>query len=239
MYRTMSTKKVNGSSGGADAPVYDLVCGGELGPGVLPADVALYLLGQVGRRTLKGGFVRFSGTALDGVCELERELFAEVAAVMGADKASVEIEAEPDGTAVVEYDMTRLEPQVCKGETIRAVAVADRPFVSTGYLGEPDGPALDAVKHVLNGREIYYDCELFGVSPELAAEIGLGGEHRPGPPERIDAKFAAVVTTLRAGQPLIDSGKEVYVASAATVVATILTGRLEDPTRLFRKKGRR
>jgi hypothetical protein len=235
----MSTKKANGNNRGSGAPVYDLVCGGELGPGVLPADVALYLLGQVGRRTLKGGSVRFSGTALDGVCGLERELFAEVAAAMGADNVSVEIEAEPDGTAVVEYDLTRLEPQVWDGEKIRAVAVADRPFVSIGYLGKPDGPALDAVKHILDGREIYYDCVLFGVSPGLAAEIGLSGEHRPGPPERTDTEFAAVVTTFGAGQPLTDSGKEVYVASAATVAATMLTGRLEDPTRLFKKKGRR
>jgi hypothetical protein len=235
----MSTKKVNGSSGKADVTVYDLVCGGELGPGVLPADVALYLLGQVGRRTLKGGSVRFSGKALDGVCELERELFAEVAAAMGADNASVEIEAEPDGTAVVEYDLTRLEPQVWDGEKIRAVAVADRPFVSIGHLGKPEGPALDAVKHVLGGREIYYDCKFFGVSPELAAEIGLGGEHRPGPPERTELEFAAVVTNFGAGKPLTDSGKEVYVGSAATVAATMLTGRLEDPARLFKKKGRR
>lgn len=235
----MSTKKASGNSGGADVPVYDLVCGGELGPGVLPSDVALYLLGQVGRQTLKGGSVRFSGTALYGACELERELLTEVAAAMGADDVSVEIEAEPDGTAVVEYDLTRLEPQVWDGEKIRVVAVADRPFISIGYLGTPDGPALDAVKHILNNREIYYDCELLGISPELAAEIGLKREHRPGPPERIDAEFAAVITTFGAGKPFMDSGKEIYVASTATVAATMLTGRLEDPTRLFKKKGRR
>jgi hypothetical protein len=234
----MSTKKGNGNSSAADVPVYDLVCGGELGPGVLPADVALYLLGQVGRRTLKGGLVRFSGTALNGVCELERELFAEVAAAMGADDSSVEIEAEPDGTAVVEYDLTRLEPQVWDGKTIRAAADADRPFVSIGYLGDPDGPALEAVKHILNGREIYYDCELFGVSSELTAEIGLAGKHRPSSPEPNEAEFGAVITTIKARQPLVNSGKGVYVASAATVAATMLTGRLEDPTRLFKKKGR-
>jgi hypothetical protein len=235
----MSTKKVNGSNSGADVPVYDLVCGGELGPGVLPADVALYLLGQVGRRTLKGGFVRFSGTALNGVCELELELYAEVSVLMGADDCLVTAETKPDGTAVVEYDLTRLEPQVWGGKTIRAVADADRPFISIGCLGEPDGPALEAVKHILNGREIYYDCELFGVSPELAAEIGLDGEHRADPPGQNEVEFAAVVTTFKAGQPLINSGSGVYVASAATVAATMLTGRLEDPTRLFKKEGRR
>jgi hypothetical protein len=232
----MSTKKANGSDGVAGDPVYDLVCGGELGPGVLPADVALYLLGQVERGTLSGGRVRLSGTTLEGVCELERRLFAEVVGVMGADGSELNADNEPGATAVVEYDLTRLESQVWDGESVLPVADLDRPFVSIGYLGELGGSALDAVKHVLSGHEVYYDCVLYGVSVELADELGLGGDHRPGPPEPVETGFAAAVTTFSAARPLTDAN--VYIASAATVAASMLTGRLEDPTRLFKKTGR-
>gem|GEM_PF-2156715 len=229
----MSTKKANGSD-----PVYDLVCGGELGQGVLPADVALYLLGQVGRGTLSGGRVRFSGTTLEGVCDLERGLFAEVVEAMGADGSELMADNEPGATAVVEYDLTRLEPQVWDGESALPVADLDRPFVSTGYLGALGGSALDAVKHVLSGHEVYYDCVLYGVSPGLADELGLGGDHRPGPPEPVETEFAAAVTTFSAARPLADANAKFYIASAATVAASMLTGRLEDPTQLFKKTGR-
>jgi hypothetical protein len=234
----MFTKKANGSNGGAGDPVYDLVCGGELGPGVLPADVALYLLGQVGRGTLSGGRIRFSGATLDGVCELERELFAEVVGAMGADGGELNTDTEPGGTAVVEYDLTRLEPQVWDGESVLPVADLDRPFVSVGHMGELGGSALDAAKHILDGHEVYYDCILYGMSKDLAAETGLGGDHRPNPPEPAGTEFAAAVTTFSAARYLTDANIKVFIASAATVAASMLTGRLEDPTRLFKKTGR-
>ncbi|UCE27057.1 MAG: hypothetical protein JSW52_12020 [Candidatus Coatesbacteria bacterium] len=231
----MFTKKANGSDGD---PVYDLICGGELGPGILPADVALYLLGQVGRGTLSGGLVRFSGAALGGVCELEEKLFAEVAAAMGADGNELSADTEPGVTAVVEYDLTRLEPQVWDGESVLPVADSERPFVSVGYLGEMGKAALDAVKHILSGREVYYDCILYGLSAEFADELGLGGDRRPGPPEPVDAEFAAAVTTFSAARRLTDANVKVYIVSAATVSASMLTGRLEDSARLFKKTGR-
>jgi hypothetical protein len=234
----MFTKKANGSDGGTDDPVYDLVCGGELGPGVLPADVALYLLGQVGRGTLSGGRVRFSGSTLDGVCGLERGLFAEVVGAMGADGSELNTDTEPGGTAVVEYDLTRLEPQAWDGESVLPVADLDRPFVSVGYLGELGGLALDAAKHVLSGHEVYYDCVLYGVSHELADQLGLGGDVRPGPPGPAGIEFGAAVTTFSAARRLTDAKTKVFTASAATVAASMLTGRLEDPTRLFKKTGR-
>ncbi len=239
----MSTVKAPGNnfSGNIDngIVVYDLVCGGELGPGVLPGDVALYLLGQVGQKTLSGGLVRFSGSALDGICETERTLFAGVATIMGASECSVATGAEPDGTAVVEYDLTRLEPLLWDGDAVRTVADAERPFVSVGYVGDLEGAAVDAVKHILAGREVYYDCTLFGVPPDLAAAAGLGGNHRPGSLEPTETGFPVVVTTIKAGRAFQNSDVKVYVASAATVAASVLTGRLEDPTRLFRKEGRR
>ncbi len=234
----MFTKKATGSDGGTGDSVYDLVCGGELGPGILPADVALYLLGQVGRGTLSGGRVRFSGATLNGVCELEEELFAEVVGAMGADESELSTDTEPGGTAVVEYDLTRLEPQVRDGESVLPVADLDRPFVSVGYLGELGGSALDAAKHILAGYEVYYDCILYGMSKDLAAETGLGGDHRPKPPEPAGTEFAGVVTTFSAARHFKDANRKVFVASAATVAASMLTGRLEDPTRLFKKRGR-
>lgn len=234
----MFTKKATGSDGGAGDPVYDLVCGGKLGPGILPADVALYLLGQVGRGTLEGGLVRFIGTAVEGTCDLEKELFAEVVGAMGADGSELSTDTEPGATAVVEYDLTRLEPQVWDGESVLLVADLDRPFVSVGYLGELGGSALDAAKHILAGYEVYYDCILYGMPKDLAAETGLGGDHRPKPPELAGTEFAAAVTTFSAARHFKDANRKVFVASAATVAASMLTGRLEDPTRLFKKTGR-
>ncbi len=253
------------------------VANGRLPAGVYAKDLILFLIGQVTADGATYMAAEYAGEAVDALSVEGRFTMANMAIEMGAkaglmraDKKTEEwVKAHskkafepvaPDSDAmyakVLEYDVSRLEPQVARPHTVDNVApvreVAGTP-IQQAVLGTCTNGRLEDLRlaaGIVRGRQVHPEVR-FIVAP-ASRQIYLDAM-REGVVQTLVEAGAAVVTpgcgpcvgthngVPSDGENVISTANRnfkgrmgnnkafIYLASPATVAAAALAGKIVDP----------
>jgi len=253
------------------------VCNGTLAPGVYSKDLILSLIGDVTADGATYMAAEYVGEAIAALSQEARFTIANMAIEMGAkaglmeaddktltwlrrftDREYTPVTADPDAAyaRVLEYDMSKLEPQVAKPHRVDNVAsvseVAGKP-VQQGVIGTCTNGRLEDLRiaaGILGGRKVHRDVRLI-VAPssrrvfldamaegliQLLVEAGAavvtpGCGPCVGTHNGVPSDGETVISTANRNFKgrMGNSKAEIYLASPATVAASALTGKITDP----------
>lgn len=253
------------------------ICKGKLPPGVYSKDLILFLIGDVTADGATYMAAEFAGEAIAAMSQEARFTVANMAVEMGAKAGLMEadektlawlrrftkrrytpVSADADAVyaRVMEYDVSRLEPQVAKPHRVDNVApvsdVAGRP-VQQAVIGTCTNGRLEDLRvaaGILGGRKIHRDVRLIvapssrrvfldavseGIIQALveagAALVTPGCGPCVGTHNGVPSDGETVISTANRNFKgrMGNSKAEIYLASPATVAASALTGRITDP----------
>lgn len=253
------------------------VCNGTLAPGVYSKDLILSLIGDITADGATYMAAEYVGEAIAALSQEARFTIANMAIEMGAkaglmeaddktlawlrrftDREYTPVTADPDAAyaRVLEYDMSKLEPQVAKPHRVDNVApvseVAGKP-VQQGVIGTCTNGRLEDLRiaaGILGGRKVHRDVRLI-VAPssrrvfldamaegliQLLVEAGAavvtpGCGPCVGTHNGVPSDGETVISTANRNFKgrMGNSKAEIYLASPATVAASALTGKITDP----------
>lgn len=253
------------------------VLNGTLPPGVYSKDLILYLIGDITADGATYMAAEYTGPAIADLSIEARFTISNMAIEMGAKCGLMEaddktiawvkehsvrdfepVKADPDAVyaKVLEYDVSRLEPQVAKPHTVENVSpiseVAGTP-IQQGFIGTCTNGRIEDLRigaQILKGRKIDRNTRLI-VAPasrqvmlqalqegliqtyvEAGAAVvtpGCGpcvGTHNGVPSDGENV----ISTANRNFKGRMGNNKAfVYLGSPATVAASVLTGKISDP----------
>jgi 3-isopropylmalate/(R)-2-methylmalate dehydratase large subunit len=253
------------------------VLNGTLPPGVYSKDLILYLIGDITADGATYMAAEYTGPAIADLSVEARFTISNMAIEMGAKCGLMEaddktiawvkehsvrdfepVKADPDAVyaKVLEYDVSRLEPQVAKPHTVDNVSpiseVAGTP-IQQGFIGTCTNGRIEDLRigaQILKGRKIDRNTRLI-VAPasrqvmlqalqegliqtyvEAGAAVvtpGCGpcvGTHNGVPSDGENV----ISTANRNFKGRMGNNKAfVYLGSPATVAASVLTGKISDP----------
>jgi 3-isopropylmalate/(R)-2-methylmalate dehydratase large subunit len=253
------------------------VLNGTLPPGVYSKDLILYLIGDITADGATYMAAEYTGPAIADLSVEARFTISNMAIEMGAKCGLMEaddktiawvkehsvrdfepVKADPDAVyaKVLEYDVSRLEPQVAKPHTVDNVSpiseVAGTP-IQQGFIGTCTNGRIEDLRigaQILKGRKIDRNTRLI-VAP--ASRQVMLQALREGLIQTYVEAGAAVVTpgcgpcvgthngVPSDGENVISTANRnfkgrmgnnkafVYLGSPATVAASVLTGKISDP----------
>lgn len=253
------------------------VCNGTLPPGVYSKDLVLYLIGDVTADGATYMAAEYVGEAITALSQEARFTIANMAIEMGAKAGLMEADdktmawlrrftgkeftpvfADPDAkyARVLEYDVSRLEPQVARPHRVDNVApvseVAGLP-IQQAVIGTCTNGRLEDLRiaaGILGGRKIHRDVRLIvapssrrvfldamaeGIIQALveagAAVVTPGCGPCVGTHNGVPSDGETVISTANRNFKgrMGNSKAEIYLASPATVAASALTGKITDP----------
>lgn len=254
-----------------------VVINGQLPERVSAKDVILHVIGDLGADGANYCSVEFAGETIRDMSMAGRMVLTNMAAEMGAKNGVVEpdavtrgwldgrvkheyeeIHADPDAAydRSVEYDVSRLPPQVAKPHTVDNVVpvgeVAGTP-INQGLIGtctngrQEDLAAAAEIlrgKHIASGvrllvlpasREVLLDAMEQGIITDLitagATLLNPGCGPCLGAHEGCMAPGEVTISTANRNFKGRMGSKEafIYLGSPATVAASTLTGAITDP----------
>lgn len=257
---------------------------GTLRPGTTPRDVALHLTGQIGEGGAVYKALAFTGPFIEGLEVWDRWLFPLITIDVGAKCAFVEPDAKTvafaksmtdtpfdvvtsdsadECTAIWEYDVSELEPQVAASPTLGNVGPVtgfDGRPVQWAELGGHGGGRIEDIRQaaeLLRGRHIA-DGVKFNVVPSsrevfaqacregLVEALHLAGctwfPPSTGSNQAINmgamSSTEAMVSTHARNFPGRNGSPDavMYLGSAATVAASALRGAIADPRSVLGKE---
>lgn len=253
------------------------VCNGVLPPGVYAKDLILYLIGDVTADGATYMAAEYVGEAITALSQEARFTVSNMAIEMGAkaglmeadektldwlrkftDREFTPVTADADAVyaRVLEYDVSKLEPQVAKPHRVDNVAplseVVGRP-VQQAVIGTCTNGRLEDLciaAGILGGRKVHRDTRLI-IAPasrrvfldamaeglirslvEAGATLvtpGCGpcvGTHNGVPS---DGETVISTANRNFKGRMGNSKAEIYLASPATVAASAIAGRIADP----------
>lgn len=252
-------------------------CNGMLAPGVYSKDLILSLIGDITADGATYMAAEYVGEAIAALSQEARFTIANMAIEMGAkaglmeaddktlawlrrftDREYTPVTADPDAVyaRVLEYDMSKLEPQVAKPHRVDNVApvseVAGKP-VQQGVIGTCTNGRLEDLRiaaGILGGRKVHRDVRLIvapssrrvfldamaeGIIQSLveagAAVVTPGCGPCVGTHNGVPSDGETVISTANRNFKgrMGNSKAEIYLASPATVAASALTGKITDP----------
>jgi 3-isopropylmalate/(R)-2-methylmalate dehydratase large subunit len=253
------------------------VLNGTLPTGVYSKDLILYLIGDITADGATYMAAEYTGPAIADLSVEARFTISNMAIEMGAKCGLMEaddktiawvkqhsardfepVKADPDAiyAKVLEYDVSKLEPQVAKPHTVDNVSpiseVAGTP-IQQGFIGTCTNGRIEDLRigaQILKGRKIGQNTRLI-VAPS-SRQVMLQAL-REGLIETYVEAGAAVVTpgcgpcvgthngVPSDGENVISTANRnfkgrmgnnkafVYLGSPATVAASVLTGKITDP----------
>lgn len=253
------------------------ICSGTLAPGVYSKDLILYLIGDVTADGATYMAAEYVGEAISAMSQEARFTIANMAIEMGAKAGLMEADdktfawlrrftgrefnpatADPDAkySRILEYDVSKLEPQVAKPHRVDNVApvseVAGKP-IQQAVIGTCTNGRLEDLRiasNILGGRKVHRDVRLIvapssrrvfldameeGVIQSLvesgAALVTPGCGPCVGTHNGIPSDGETVISTANRNFKgrMGNSNAEIYLASPATVAASALTGKITDP----------
>jgi 3-isopropylmalate/(R)-2-methylmalate dehydratase large subunit len=253
------------------------ICSGALAPGVYSKDLILYLIGEVTADGATYLAAEFIGEAITAMSQEARFTMANMAIEMGAKAGLMEadektsawlrrftdrefqpVSADEDASyaKVLEYDVTRLEPQVARPHRVDNVAplsqVAGKP-VQQALIGTCTNGRLEDLKiaaGILGGRgvhrdvrlivapasrQVYLDAMAEGIIQTLvqagAAVVTPGCGPCVGTHNGVPSDGETVISTANRNFKgrMGNSNAEIYLASPASVAASAVTGKITDP----------
>lgn len=258
------------------------VLNGTLPPGVYSKDLILYLIGDITADGATYMAAEYTGPAIADLSIEARFTMSNMAIEMGAKCGLMEaddktiawvkehssrdfepVKADPDAVyaKVLEYDVSKLEPQVAKPHTVDNVSpiseVVGTP-IQQGFIGTCTNGRIEDLRigaQILKGRKIDRNTRLI-VAPS-SRQVMLQAM-REGLIETYVEAGAAVVTpgcgpcvgthngVPSDGENVISTANRnfkgrmgnnkafVYLGSPATVAASVLTGKISDPREFIR-----
>lgn len=258
-----------------------LVLHGPLPEGVSAKDVILYVVGDIGSDGATYMAIEFHGSLIQAFSVEERMTLSNMAVEVGAKAGLMEAdektlawlegrvmrEFEPvspdenaECAAVMEYDLSKLEPQVAKPhrvDNVVPVREVEGTPINLAFIGTCTNgrlPDLRAAARILAGRKIHPKIRLI-VAPASrevllkALEEGLiwtfveaGATVIPpgcgpcvGTHLGIPADGEVVISTANRNFKgrMGNANAEIYLASPATVAASAVEGKIADPRRLI------
>lgn len=253
------------------------VCNGTLAPGVYSKDLILYLIGDVTADGATYMAAEYTGEAIAAMSQEARFTIANMAIEMGAKAGLMEadektfawlrrftdreyqpVNADPDAfyARVLEYDVSKLEPQVARPHRVDNVAplsqVAGKP-VQQALIGTCTNGRLEDLRvaaGILGGRRVHRDVRLIvapssrrvfldamaeGIIQTLveagAAVVTPGCGPCVGTHNGVPSDGETVISTANRNFKgrMGNSNAEIYLASPATVAASAVTGKITDP----------
>lgn len=253
------------------------VCHGRLPKGVYAKDLILYLIGDVTADGATYMAAEFTGEAINALSVDARFTIANMAIEMGAKAGLMEadekvwewvkehgegdfesVSPDPDAvyTAIKEYDVSKLEPQVAKPHRVDNVVpiseVAGAP-VNQAVLGTCTNGRLEDLRiavEILRGRKVHPDVRFIvapasrrtfldameeGIIQELvragAAVVTPGCGPCVGTHNGIPSDGENVLSTANRNFKgrMANNKAFIYLASPATVAASAITGEITDP----------
>lgn len=254
-----------------------VVINGQLPERVSAKDVILHIIGDLGADGANYCSVEFTGETIRDMSVAGRMVLTNMAAEMGAKNGVVEpdavtrgwldrrvkheyeeIHADRDAAydRIVEYDVSRLPPQVAKPHTVDNVVpvgeVAGTP-INQGLIGTCTNGRLEDLaaaaeilrgKHIASGvrllvlpasREVLLDALEQGIITDLitagATLLNPGCGPCLGAHEGCMAPDEVTISTANRNFKGRMGSKEafIYLSSPATVAASALTGAITDP----------
>lgn len=253
------------------------VCHGTLSPGVYSKDLILHLIGDVTADGATYMSAEYVGEAITAMSQEARFTIANMAIEMGAkaglleadektfdwlrrytDREFTPVKADPDAVyaRVLEYDTTRLEPQVARPHRVDNVTsvseVAGQP-VQQAVLGTCTNGRLEDLRiaaGILGGRKIHPDVRFIvapssrrvfldamaeGIIQSLvesgASVVTPGCGPCVGTHNGVPSDGETVISTANRNFKgrMGNSKADIYLASPATVAVSALTGKITDP----------
>ncbi len=254
-----------------------IVCNETLPAGVYSKDLILYLIGEVTADGATYMAAEYTGEAIAAMSQEARFTIANMAVEMGAKAGLMEADdktlawlrrfskrkytpvfagAGAVYSRVLEYDVSRLEPQVARPHRVDNVVpvkdVAGRP-VAQAVLGTCTNGRLEDLRiaaGILDGRKVHRNVRLI-VAPASrrvfldamaegfiqslveagAAIVTPGCGPCVGTHNGVPSDGETVISTANRNFKgrMGNSNAEIYLASPATVAASALTGEITDP----------
>lgn len=253
------------------------VCSGILPPGVNSKDLVLYLIGDVTADGATYMSTEFVGEAISAMSQEARFTISNMAIEMGAKAGLMEadektfawlrrftkrefrpVAADRDAVyaRVLEYDVSKLEPQVAWPHRVDNVAPVSREAgkpVQQAVIGTCTNGRLEDLRiaaGILGGRKVHRDVRLIvapssrrvfldamaeGIIQSLveagAALVTPGCGPCVGTHNGVPSDNETVISTANRNFKgrMGNSNAGIYLASPATVAASALTGRITDP----------
>lgn len=253
------------------------VCSGTLRPGVYSKDLILYLIGDITADGATYMAAEYTGEAISAMSQEARFTIANMAIEMGAKAGLLEaddktfawlrrftgrefspVQADPDAeyAKVLEYDLSKLEPQLAKPHRVDNVApvseAAGKP-IQQAVIGTCTNGRLEDLRiaaGILGGRKVHRDVRLI-VAPSSrqvlldaieegiikailesgAALVTPGCGPCVGTHNGVPSDGETVISTANRNFKgrMGNSNAEIYLASPATVAASAVTGKITDP----------
>ncbi len=253
------------------------VCNGVLPAGVYSKDLILYLIGDVTADGATYMSTEYVGDAIAALSQEARFTISNMAIEMGAKAGLMEadektsawlrrftgrqftpVAADHDAVyaRVLEYDVSKLEPQVARPHRVDNVAPVSnesgRP-VQQAVIGTCTNGRLEDLRiasSILGGRKVHRDVRLIvapasrrvfldamaeGIIQSLveagAALVTPGCGPCVGTHNGVPADNETVISTANRNFKgrMGNSNAEIYLASPATVAASAITGKITDP----------
>lgn len=253
---------------------------GQLRPGTTPRDVALWLTGQIGEGGAVYKALSFTGEFIENLEVWDRWLFPLITIDVGAKCAFIEpdektvafvraltstpfealgSDSADECEAIVEHDVSELEPQVAASPTlgnVGPVSVVAGRAIQWAELGGHGGGRIEDLRQaaeILSGRHIA-DGVKFNLVPSsrevftqacqegLVETLHLAGctwfPPSTGSNQAINmgamAETEAMISTHARNFPGRNGSPKamMYLASASTVAASALAGVITDPREL-------
>lgn len=260
-----------------DVPRVTLIkINGKLKKGVFGRDVALHINGRLGQRGALGLAVEFGGSYVRDLSMDMRFTLCNTATEVGAmcsyiqpDKITLDwcgprakkpfqvyqTDADFDYDAILEIDVSELEPQVAAPhapDNVKALTEVEGRAINQAYLGSCASGRLEdiaAAAQIMKGRQVHPDVRFIvtpGSREVLNAAIRLGyietlnDAHAivtnancgacPGLHGGVLAPGdVAIACNTRNFEGRMGPGAQIYLASPATVAASALEGRITNP----------
>lgn len=253
------------------------VCYGTLSPGVYSKDLILHLIGDVTADGATYMSAEYVGEAITAMSQEARFTIANMAIEMGAkaglleadektfdwlrrytDREFTPVKADPDAVyaRVLEYDTTRLEPQVARPhrvDNVTSVSEVAGQAVHQAVLGTCTNGRLEDLRiaaGILGGRKIHPDVRFIvapssrrvfldamaeGIIQSLvesgASVVTPGCGPCVGTHNGVPSDGETVISTANRNFKgrMGNSKADIYLASPATVAVSALTGKITDP----------
>lgn len=253
------------------------VCNGILPAGVYSKDLVLYLIGDITADGATYMSTEYVGEAVSAMSQEARFTISNMAIEMGAKAGLMEadektfawlrrftkrefrpVAADRDAVyaRVLEYDVSKLEPQVARPHRVDNVAPVSREAgkpVQQAVIGTCTNGRLEDLRiaaGILGGRKVHSDVRLIvapssrrvfldamaeGIIQSLveagAALVTPGCGPCVGTHNGVPSDNETVISTANRNFKgrMGNSNAEIYLASPATVAASALTGRITDP----------
>ncbi|MFX4262025.1 3-isopropylmalate dehydratase large subunit [Pelotomaculum propionicicum] len=253
------------------------VCSGILPPGVYSKDLVLYLIGDVTADGATYMSTEYVGDAISSMSQEARFTISNMAIEMGAKAGLMEadektfawlrrftkrefrpVAADHDAVyaRVLEYDVSKLEPQLARPHRVDNVAPVSREAgkpVQQAVIGTCTNGRLEDLRiaaGILRGRKVHREVRLIvapssrrvfldamgeGIIQSLveagAALVTPGCGPCVGTHNGVPSDNETVISTANRNFKgrMGNSNAEIYLASPATVAASALTGKITDP----------